>query len=152
MGYRKKSLALLLITLLSFAAGDAQAAINELQPLNWGHAIVRQNNAQYGIVLQTNGSYIADPNFVIITPPQVGIYEVTGLPLNVPISVMVSSGAITRPASAAFYYENFLVDAPANSGPGTVTLILGGTFRTSGSMFQYGAGDYSGAVTITVNY
>lgn len=151
-------IALLTAIFASFFWNDAHAqTITTTQALDFGEIVVRNNNAQREINLQSTGAFTADGEIVFLSNPQEGIYSCTGFPPATAITsvtVTVTQQVVNIGGSGPnFTIDNFDIDAPANTGTGNFTINLGARLRTSGNGVHYeGSEDFDGIMDLTVNY
>lgn len=134
---------------------EAYAGVTVVQALSFGSWISKNNNAQYDITINTNGSYTFDGGgFIEIAPPQEGVFDIDGLPVNTAIASVVVTQTIPLSASGENFQMISLQEAhPASTTAGGVAQItVGGTARTSGSTISYGDNTYNGQLEIQINF
>lgn len=143
----------LLICLLPPHPVLADVIFNETQALDFGEWAILGNHGVYTIMLQANGSYSSSPNAIMINPPHVGIYKVTGLDPNVVINsaVVTMVQPLQMGGSEDFIMDNFDVVVPNADSAGETTITLGARVKTTGSGTPYNDGMYSGQIDIDLN-
>ncbi len=133
----------------------AFAAITELQKLRFGKWSVTNNNSVHSITVAPNGSYSTSaPGAVImLTPPQPGIYRITGLPAFTAIGsvVVTMNQSMQGGGGPAFIMDNFTTSVSSTNGAGEADLTLGATAKTSGTGQGYADATYSGELHIEIN-
>ena len=145
-----------LLALVILSPGAAFAGtINTIQDITFGEAVLTNNNAQREILLSEDGSFTNDPQYLFVTTPEPGIYEVTGqTPLRTITSVTVT--VITHPNATGrqFTIDNFDIDhPPATDGAGEATIRVGARLQSSGNGTIYPASTtFNGSLQLTVNY
>ena len=140
--------------LLFVVAAPAQADITELQKLRFGTWSITNNNSPHSITVAPNGSYNKSSSaLIMISPPQPGLYRVTGLPpftavgsVNITMNQPMQSGV-----GPNFILENFTTAIPNTDAAGDTTLTLGATAKTSGTSQGYGDDTYAGELHIEIN-
>jgi len=151
-----RSIAFLFLALVVCPIFPAAAqTINTTQALSFGEAVLTDNTAQREIILSEDGSYSSDSQYLFVTLPQAGIYEVSGqTPLLAISSVTVS--VITNPNATGrqFTIDNFDIDHPAAiDGAGEAIIRVGARLRSSGNGTTYPASTtFNGSLQLTVNY
>ncbi|MDH5722846.1 MAG: hypothetical protein OEY94_05955 [Alphaproteobacteria bacterium] len=146
---------LILILLLGFLPFKAMAGVTVVQALSFGSWISKNNNAQYDITINTNGTYSFDSSgFIEIAAPQEGIFDIDGLPVSTAIASVVVTQTIPLSASGENFQMVSLQEAhPASTTAGGVAQItVGGTARTSGSTISYLDNTYNGQLEIQINF
>lgn len=153
-----RSFILLLLLSVVLPAGQAFAqSIGTTRALSFGEAVLMDNTAQRSIVLDQDGSYTNDSEYVFTTfTPVSGIYELTGDAPNRPIaSVTITvDQQLIGPGGFLFTIDNFDIDHPATTnGLGEATIRVGARIRSSGLGGLYpGSGTFTGDLEISVNY
>lgn len=134
---------------------QAEAGVTVVQALSFGSWISKNNDAQYDITINTNGSYTFDAaGFIEIAAPQEGIFDIDGLPSSTAIASVTVTQTIPLSASG----ENFQMVSLQESHPATTTaggtaeITVGGTARTSGNTNAYGDFTYNGQLEIQINF
>jgi hypothetical protein len=150
---RKSCIGMFFCIALTAYGRPACADINEVQKLSFGKWAVTNNNSIRTITLGTDGNYTNSPSMVMINPPQVGIYNIDGLPPGTSFpSVNVTMTQQMRGAGGpAFTVDNFTTLIPATNGAGETTLTLGATAKTSGNGQGYPDDTYEGELNIDLN-
>lgn len=139
--------------ILPVSGALAQTALSESQPLTFGTWAVTNNSSSHSITVETNGSYTHSPDLLMITPPQEGVYQITGLPSEAAInSVTVTmTQALEFGGSEDFTMDDFDTIAPNADINGETVITLGATAYTSGNSNPYSDGSYSGELSIQIN-
>ncbi|MGZ9109228.1 MAG: hypothetical protein ACXW4B_10470 [Micavibrio sp.] len=132
----------------------AQAAVTEIQALDFGEWVVAGNDAVDNITVQTDGSFASSPGLIMLSPPQEGIFLFDGLP---PSSVINSvdvtmTQPMTMGGGEVFTLDNFTTIAPDTDPAGETTITLGARARTSGNSNPYGNGLFTGQLEIDINF
>lgn len=137
-------------------SSPAQAqTITTIQPLDFGEAVVFDNNAQYELIVTRTGNVSSDPQFSIIEPPTEGIYLLSGAPARQRITTininvdqqMVGTG------------ENFIIDSfdirhnPQTDNSGELMVEVGARLLTTGSGIPYTAAtSFNAVMTMDIIY
>ncbi len=146
---------LALATIMCASPQASAQTITTTQNLNFGEGVVTDNDAQHVIMLQFDGTLTNDPEFLFVTVPQEGIYQLAGTaPLTAISSVVVTVDQQVLGPGQDFTIDNFDIDAPATTdGSGEATIRIGARLRTSGTSINYTPSAlFNGQFTITVNY
>jgi hypothetical protein len=126
-----------------------------IQRLDFGRLLVKKNNSLQSITVNTDGSYSATSEIIVLDPPEVGIYEIDGLnPSSTISSVTVN---VTDPlqcgcSSEQYFMDSFVVVAPPTNSSGVTTITIGARAQTSGNNNAYGSGLYEGELSLSFNY
>ena len=149
--------ALFLCVLCAFvcAANVAYGAVTTIQAFSFGSFVVKKNDAQYDITINTNSTYSFDSGgYIEISNPTEGIYDITGLPPSTAIvSVVVTQVTPLSFSGKNFQMLSFQETHPGSTDPAGVARIeVGGTARSSGDMTAYPDGTYNGQVQIQINF
>ncbi len=142
-----------LVFVLVPSAAHAQTVSN-IQTLNFGSALISDNNSQHSITVGADGGYSADPEIHFVTLPVEGVYQITGATaFQVIDSITVTVTTHPNSSGQTFTLDNFTVDAPAQvDGSGAATFTIGARLRTSGTGSAYGFNTtYNGAFDVDVN-
>ena len=125
------------------------------QGLDFGEAVVIDNDSVHSITVTSGGVVSADPEFLIITNPQPAIVQVTGgTPGQAISSVVVTVSTNPNAAGQNFTLDNFTTTYPSNlDGAGEALIYVGGRMNTSGAMTNYNANTtFNGDLDITINF
>lgn len=144
---------LMLFILLMPSSVQAQHSV--IQALNFGEWVVTNNNSTQTATVQTNGSYSNSPAMILISPPEPGIYLISGLPTNMTIqSVDVTMLTPMQSMGQSFTIDNFTTQlSSSNTGPsGETTLTLGARARSSANGIPYPDTTYTGDIMIVLNF
>nr|MBI1231017.1 hypothetical protein [Cytophagales bacterium] len=150
-----KRLLLPLTILYLIPSAAAFAAVTVVQGLSFGSFISTRNDAQYDIIVNTDASYSFSPGgFFMISPPNPGVYDISGLdPSTAIISVTVTQIApLTAPGNSLQMINFTSTNPPATSAGGVARIEIGATARTTGTGIAYPDNTYNGVVEITVNF
>lgn len=155
MSGRLHNFALALLAALTIAgAAPAQAqTITESQRLNFGEWGVTSNAGNYFVSITAGGATSHSPQLIELTPPQVGMYNVSGLPAFAAIAsvTVLMTQTLAGPPGQTFTMDNFTTIAPNADGGGNTTITLGARAVTSGNMASYGEGLFTGELTLEIN-
>lgn len=121
-----------------------------IEDISFGTFALRNNNAQYTIVLAPDNTAVYSPEIISGTEPQRGEYFIEEFPINTALDITVTDGVLSDGAGQAFSVTDFTHDPLMTSPTGTATINLGATLRTSGTGIRYDSGNYSGTVDLTV--
>ncbi len=138
-----------------FIAGASYAAVTVVQALDFGEFVVKNNDAQYDITVNTNGSYSYDAaGFIEITAPQEGIYDLDGMaPSTAIVSVVITQLVALSGSGPDFQMINLQESSPASTdGAGVARIVVGGTAQTSGSGTLYTDQTFNGQLQIQINF
>jgi hypothetical protein len=143
-----------IIVAITGVGASAQAAISELQAFDFGHWVVANNNSVQTITVPPSGPYSHTAGLIMISPPQPGRYEVSGLPSNgVVLSINVTMiDPLARGGGNNFTMDNF---ATSHIGPdvnGILTLRLGARAVSSGDGIPYVDDTYVGEIQVEFNF
>ncbi len=145
----------LLLFFLAETPHSYAQTINVTQNLSFGEAVLTDNATQREIVLDQDGSFSSDAQYLFVSTPQPGIYQVTGQTAfrnisSVDVTVLAQPNATGR----QFTLDNFDVNHPAaTDGSGQATIRVGARLRSSGNGTTYPASTtFNGNLQITVNY
>jgi len=148
-----KAVIILLTCLL--VATPSHAGVTVVQALSFGEFVVKRNDAQYDITVNTNGSYTFDSaGFIEIVPPQQGIFDLDGMtPFTPVISVTVTQTSPLAGSGENMQMVNLQeTHDVAVSASGVVRVTVGGTARTSGNGNPYLDQTYNGQLEIQINF
>ncbi|MEM9469458.1 MAG: DUF4402 domain-containing protein [Pseudomonadota bacterium] len=145
---------LILISLLcigSFGQASAQV-ITQNTPLDFGRFAIVDNGAPRTLQLLPGGGYTADPQYLFISPPQLGNFTVTGYGAGVPLTVTVSTTTLNNGGGANFSTSSTFTNPGVivTDGAGEVTFDIGATLTSDGGGSTHVDGGFSGTYTITV--
>ncbi len=133
---------------------SASAAVTTIQAMSFGHFISRDNSSQYDIVVNTDGSYSYDgAGYVMVTPPQPGVYDIDGLGANGNIDavLLTQNTPLTSLSARSFQIVNLTETHPATTdGLGVARFRIGGTARSSGNGTNYIDETFNGVVRIDI--
>lgn len=141
--------------LLLVAPAHAYAQVSTVQALNFGNWISRNNNAQYDIIINTDGSYSFDASgFFLISAPVEGVYDIQTAQINTVItSVVVTEASRLNGAPGFFDLVNLQeTHIATTNGLGIARVTIGGTARTSGNTQPYQDQAYAGSIDIDINF
>lgn len=145
---------LLLVALCASMNAYAQS-ISVTQALSFGEVVLTDNNAQHEIVIANNGTYTNDPEYLFVTTPDVGIYQLTGDLPNRPIaSVTVTVDQQMQGGGQQFTIDNFDISHPAQTNAsGEALITVGARIRSSGTGVPYfNSQAFNAILTLSVNY
>lgn len=140
--------------LLVFGLHPADAGVNVIQAFDFGEFTIKNNNSVHTITVGPTGSYSFSGGFLEISPPQEGIFDITGLDMN----RAVSSVVVTQVAPLIGGGESFQLTAFTESHPGStdasgvLRVNIGATLQSSGNGLPYNDQLHLGTVQIQVNY
>lgn len=143
------------LVLSVFCAREAFAGVSVVQHLSFGSFTVKRNDAPYDITINAGGSYsYSTTGYIMISPPQNGIYDIDGLPISQAVaSVTASQAAPLSGSGDNFQMVNFsLVHDPATDVSGVLRVQIGATARSSGMGTMYPDQTYTGQIDIQVNF
>ncbi len=133
----------------------ARSGVSVVQGLSFGSFISKNNDAQYDITVNTNGSYSYDAaGFILISIPNPGVYDIDGLMISTAItSVDVTQNAPLSAPGNSLQMLNFTETHPGSTdASGVARIEIGATARTTGSGTLYPDQTYTGVVEIQINY
>lgn len=132
----------------------AYAGVTTVQALSFGSFVIKNNDAQYDIIIHPGGAYsFSGAGFLEITPPQYGIYDIDGLPANSVISSINISQIIPLSNSGeSLQMVNFEENHDNSNGAGVAQVRIGATARTSGNGNPYLDQTYTGQLQIQINF
>ncbi len=149
---------LLLVLMFVFCvltANTARAGVTVVQALNFGSWISKNNDAQYGITINTDGSYsFNSTGFIEISPPQVGIFDLDGMTPNTAISsVTIIQTTSLSGSGLDFQMINFTETHSASTdASGIARVTVGATAQTTGGGGSYIDQTYNGQIQIQINF
>ncbi len=141
--------------ILCFFAKLSYAGVTTVQALNFGSWISKNNDAQYNITINTNGSYSFDSaGFIEISPPQEGIFDLDGMTPNTAIaSVDVTQITPLSGSGPEFNMINFQETHPASTdASGVARITIGATAQTTGVGASYIDQTFTGQIQIQINF
>lgn len=150
----------LLIIIMVFSAAlytpfVAFAGVTVVQPLEFGAYVVKRNDAQYDITVTSGGSYsYSSVGYIMISPPQEGIFDIDGLPISTAVASVDLTQSIPLSGSGDnFQMVNFTkVHNPTTDSSGVLRIAIGATARSSGSGIIYSDQTFNGQIDIQVNF
>ncbi len=145
----------LMLGLFMLVSSISNAAVTTIQAFDFGEWVVKNNDAQHEITINTNGSYTYDSaGFIEISPPQEGIFDLDGMTPNTSIvSVVVTQFSPLSGSGIDFEMINFQETHSASTdGLGVARITVGGTARTSGAGGSYVDQTFNGIVQIQINF
>ena len=153
----KKLFCIFLLFALSLGfAKQSAAGVIEIQPLQFGEYIVKNNDAVYSITVNVGGVTTFDPaGFIqIAATGQDGIYDITDLdPSRAISSVTLTQTTPLTAAANSFEMTAFTVSHPPSTDAGGVARIrVGATAQTLGNGVSYSDQTYIGRFDIQINY
>lgn len=110
--------------------------ITTIQAMNFGEAILTDNNAQHAITVRFNGNVTSDPEYIFIGgAPVRGIYEITGgVPMQRLDTVTVTVDQELLGGGGQFIIDDFDIQSPNRlNGAGEGTIRIGARIRSTGS-------------------
>lgn len=137
----------------SFANPASAQSISLVQELDYGEAVVKDNDSQHSLIVNASGGVSADAEFAVIVSPQEGVYRLTGATAFQPISsVIVTVDQQVLNAGEQFIIDNFDIDFPATADiNGEAIISVGARLRTSGTGTPYtGSTTFNGFLTLAV--
>lgn len=151
---------ILFLTLHAGAPGIANAQPYPgqiLRPLQFGNFAIVDNSGLHALTININGTYNADPAFVIGSPvPQYAEIRLETPVYNHACNISFNdgylslNGAMTQPL---FTVTDFTATTPCVTNPdGTILIRVGATIRTNGSGIAYYSGTYSGGFDMIFDY
>lgn len=91
----------------------------------------------------------------MLSPPQEGIFDIDGLPINTIISsvTVLQLQALDAGAGPDFSLDNFqVITPPLTTGAGHATISVGAQANTSGNGDMYPDAVYNGQLNLTFNH
>ena len=131
------------------------SVILETQGLGFGAFALRDNSSNHQIVIAPGGGITTDSEFVIIANGQPGSFDVSGFPDSTALILSAGNATLTSPLGGqpfSIVSPTFDPVAPVTDGLGNASFNLGATLQTSGTNGIYLDDNYSGTMTITVNF
>ncbi len=137
------------------ASFSVYAGVTTVQALDFGEWLSYNNDVEYEITVDTDGSYSFDSSgFVMIAAPQEGIYDIDGMtPFDTVASVVVTQNAPLTYSIGTFQMDVFQEthSATVDAG-GVVRVTVGATANTSGNSEAYADATYNGNLQIQINF
>lgn len=120
-----------------------------VQAMTFGNFAIVNNSAIHMLTINTNGTYTADPVFVINSPlPRAGEIRIETTSYNQPCSVTFNDGFLSKDGAMTqplFTITDLVTATPCMTNPdGSVDIVIGATLRTDASGIHYPSGSYSG--------
>lgn len=139
---------------LSVCPNYSYAGVTVIDALSFGSFIVKNNDSQYDIIVHPGGVYDYDHDgFILISPPQDGVYDIDGLTPNATIaSVVITQLSPLSNSGENFQMHSFEEFHTNTNGSGVARITVGGSARTSGSGNPYLDQTYSGTLQIQINF
>lgn len=144
------------VILLSLTGGAAAQTLTEDNPMTFGTTVMRDNSIPQDLVMLPGGGYLPNPAYLVIDPPELGDYTITGqLPNHImDIAINVGSTVLYPVGGGAPYFTvvNPFTVPPVvvTDGSGFATFQIGATLRSSGGPGGYLDDQYRDSYTITV--
>jgi hypothetical protein len=131
----------------------AWADVVEIQRLNFGTWYIPGNGSVYTVTVNLDGSYSHSTQLTMVSPPQVGIYDIGGLTPNDAInSIDVSQNAPLENGAGSFDMDGFATSSSGGTdSSGRVTVTVGASAHTTGLGGGYPTGTYTGYLDLDFN-
>lgn len=145
----------LTFVVLCMCAAESFAGVTVVQQMSFGSFVVKRNDAQYDITVSAGGSYgYSSVGYILIVPPQQGIFDIDGLPASTPVSsVTVSQYGPLAGSGDSFEMLSFQTsNNPTTDSSGVLRVSVGGTARSSGTGNPISDQTYNGQLEITINF
>lgn len=150
----------LVALLLAFNAGHVfSARIIIEQELSFGSLSIYENTAVRTLDLQPNGTIIADPAYIILTPGLPGrmLFTSSKASRNLMVNISITGSGLTsfsgKTADALFTIEPYITEGIyVTDQNGDLLLNLGGLLRSSGDGKTYLVGSYSLKYQVIINF
>lgn len=145
---------LLAIAVLFVSSTVFAQNVNVTRELTFGKFAMQDNDAAYDIVIQPDGSVIADPQYIFFSDPVTGEVEATGYSASTQLIINITNDNVDPIGATgpSFTADTFFTipDPVTTDGGGNATFEVGGTLTSSGSGTRYSDDDFQGNITITV--
>lgn len=129
--------------------------ITENSPLSFGKIVIINNNAAHEITQQSDGGYIADPEFLFFDEPEMGNVSVTGYAPATVLNVALGVSPLRLDGSGVAGFQiDTLYTHPATivtDSNGDARFDVGATLSSSGVGALMTNGAYEGTYTLTVS-
>lgn len=128
--------------------------LTEVRPINFGTIAIISYASVGRVTIFPSGTYSYNSNVYLLTPPQIGEYQLTGAPANTAYTINVPpSVAITGPGGP-FTLDNIEVRplTLVTDAAGEDTITISGRLETLGGGVPYNDGTYSTTFTVTLNF
>lgn len=144
-------------TVLSFSAAAQIFPGTILQALRFGNFAVINNNSAQSLTIHTNGTYTADPAFIMGSPPpQYGEILIETTAPNEACSIIFSDGTLSlngAQIAPLFIITDQTLATPCMTNPdGSLDIRFGATLQTDASGLYYPSGSYSGEFEIILEF
>jgi hypothetical protein len=155
---KKKSGSNYFLFLLLFAISPCSiAAVTIINNLDFGTIAVVNNTTTSDLTININNSITLTNHIRVLTPGQRGEYLLSSYPaytqLFTTVSVLQAQTSSPAPGSEQFtLVEVTTASSVTTSNSGTATVLVGGTFRTSGASGHYNDTPYTATLQLNVNY
>lgn len=129
--------------------------ITVTQEMSFGEGVVTDNSSQKAILLEADGDYTVDAGITLTTPPQPGIYQLSGVtPLTAITNITVTVDQQLIGSGEGFTIDNFDIDYPPNVDVnGEAVIRIGARMQTSGNNNGYNDSTvFQSAMTLNVIY
>jgi len=149
------------ILLIAFALGfigikipQAQVVVTEDQQLGFGTFSFVNYNAALNINIENDGSYTANGNTVVISPPSLGEYSMTSSQFNAVYTVVPPATVTLSGPDGDFTVDNFRVlpSSLVTDGAGSDNFSIAARISTAGDGSSYDNGAYSTTFDITISF
>lgn len=130
----------------------AKADFVVVQNIHFGEFIIQDNYKPHILTVNPDGSYTHASNFLQISPPKPGIYQVDELAPNSVISVIATQTQRLNGGNNFFTMHNFQINHSNVDGAGLAEIRLGASVATSGNGSGYTQDTYSGQIQIQIIY
>ncbi len=149
-------IALMIFIMAACVSHEAAAqTVTTQQALYFGEWVFYNNNAEYEIVVNTNGDFTFDSNgLVLLTEPREGIYDIDGYtPGAEVISVVVTQASPLTKGGSTLTVDDFRLDFPQYvDGDGHIILKVGGVANTTATGVSYVDGIYTGSIDVDITF
>lgn len=143
------------LTLVTFLPrlGHAQTII-ENHPLTFGKFVLSNNNAQHEIMLQQNGTFIADPSYIFFEDPQLATITVEDYAPLQPLFVTVGTTVLLPSMGGGANFsvsDSFTVpEVIITDANGSATFDVGASLTSNGNGNIHSDSRYQGTYNISV--
>ena len=137
----------------------------ETQALSFGSIVAISDGSDTSTMVIDNAGAVTVNNpgaatIIELSGAQQGIFDITGaapsttMTLTLPASVTLTCGTCSgsQPDFTVDTITNDVAGAPATDGTGAATINIGATLNTIADANPYEDGDYTGTMTVSVNY
>lgn len=128
------------------------------QALGFGELLIRNNNSAHTVTVSPDGSTSYSSGIMSVENARPGMYDLLGLTPDSDVSITIDPPVVVLTCSCGgpdFTVDNFVIDPATphtHAVTGNTSFRLGATLHTSGTSATYTGVNYTGTMTLEINY